>query len=85
MLIFIRLNGVLAQSIGASRIQITLPPTSTIQDMLENLEAKYPHAAKQIHLAIPVVNGSHQAKSIHLSPQQEVALLMPVAGGCGSL
>ena len=85
MLIFIRLNGTLAQSVGASRIQLTLPQAATIQEMLNILETRYPQAAKQIHLAIPVVNGIHQAKSIHLAPQQEVALLMPVAGGSGRL
>ena len=82
MQIFIRLNGSLAQSIGAPRIQLTLSQSEpTIEDMLQVLTDLHPQAEPQIKQAIPVISGQHQAKSTPLLANQEVALLMPVAGG----
>lgn len=82
MLIFIRLNGSLAQSIGTPHLQLTLPQNDpTIEDMLQMLTDMYPQAEQQFQQAIPVINGLHQAKSKSLVAHQEVALLMPMAGG----
>ena len=79
--IAIRLNGELARTAGRARLGIQLADPATITDLVEALKTQEPNLAEQLQRAIPVVNGRHATADQPISSGQEVALLMPVAGG----
>ena len=81
MQITVRINGVLASKIGLSRLSINLSPPATIQDLHQQLQSQYPQLSPEIGRAVAVIGGVHQAKTAVLQDGQEVALLVPIAGG----
>jgi molybdopterin converting factor small subunit len=64
---------------GLSRISITLADRATLDDLLSFLLAQYPASA--LGAAVAVVNGELVSHSTPLSDGQDVALLLPIAGG----
>ncbi|NLF63214.1 MAG: MoaD/ThiS family protein [Chloroflexi bacterium] len=78
----VRLNGQLMTTIGAPRLSLTLPEQATVADLLDVLAVQYPAAARLLRQAIPVVAGQHVTPATSLAGASEVALLMPIAGGC---
>lgn len=83
MQITVRVNGILVQKLGSARLSISLPPKATVHDLQQQLQQTHPHAAAELARAVAVVGGVHQSSTAVLQAGQEVALLMPVAGGCG--
>ena len=81
MLVSVRINGSLAQEIGSTRLRLDIPAPSTIEDLMIALGEQYPNSAESLTLAIPFVGGHHREKSASIQHGQEVALLMPAAGG----
>lgn len=80
--ISVRLNGQLMNTIGAPRLSLSLPVQATVADLLDALAAQYPDAALLLRQAIPVIAGRHVTPATSLAGAAEVALLMPIAGGC---
>lgn len=81
MQISVRLNAVLAQIAGAPRLQVTVGEGATVADVLQALVAAYPALGTRLERAVPVVGGSHARLTDKVAAEQEVAFLMPVAGG----
>lgn len=81
MNIHVRLSAGLAQAAGNSRLAVTLAEGATVADLLAHLQAEYPALSSKLVRAVPVVSGRHLGLSAPLSAGQEVALLLPVAGG----
>lgn len=81
MLIQVRINGALAQALGTVRLTATLDEAATIDELIAHLCQQYPKAKAKLTQAVPVIAGQHMPKSSILSSGQEVALLLPVAGG----
>ena len=54
---------------------------ATVQDVLNSLGEQYPNSAETLNIAIPFVAGRHLDKSAPIAQGQEIALLMPAAGG----
>ena len=81
MQVTVRINGILASNIGVARLAITLPSPATIQDLQQHLQDQYPHLAPEINRTVPVIGGAHQAVTAVLQDGQDIALLMPIAGG----
>ena len=81
MTVNVRLSGGLAQKVGVARLTITVSDGSTVADLREQLHAQYPAAASQLVLAVPVIAGQHVDWTVPLSSDQEVAFLLPIAGG----
>jgi molybdopterin synthase catalytic subunit/molybdopterin synthase sulfur carrier subunit len=81
MQVTVRVSGVLAQGMGMARFPVRLPDLSTAQTLLQHLRATYPHLSAEMERAVIVIGGAHQADSAMLQDGQEVALLMPIAGG----
>jgi len=77
----VRLGGGLAQLAGNARIGITLQEGATVADLLENLRLQYPELEQKLPTAIAMVSGRHAGHDAALVSGQEVALLLPVAGG----
>jgi len=84
MQISVRLNAVLAQIVGAPRLQLTVHEDATIADVLQTLEAAYPGLGTRLERAVPVLGGNHARLTDKVAADQEVAFLMPVAGGEGT-
>ncbi|GIV75757.1 MAG: hypothetical protein KatS3mg050_0151 [Litorilinea sp.] len=79
--ITVRLSAGLAQGIGQPRLQLTLAEAATMADLYAWLRDRYPDLAPQIDTAIPVIAGRHVPMTTPLTPNTEVALLLPVSGG----
>jgi molybdopterin converting factor small subunit len=79
--ISVRLNGQLATTIGAPRLQITLPDHASVAHLVAALAEQFPQAAPLVARAVPVVEGRHVSAATPLSGTSEVALLLPIAGG----
>lgn len=74
-----RLGAGLVLGSGAARLSISLGDGATVADLVDNLRAQYPVAL--LDTAIAVVGGEHVSNSAPLSDGQEIALLLPIAGG----
>lgn len=81
MLVSIRINGTLAQKLGTSRLNLQVETPATVQNVLVMLGEQYPNSAEIINIAIPFVAGRHLDKNATLKQGQQIALLMPAAGG----
>lgn len=81
MRVLVRVNGVLVQKLGVARLSLQLVEGATVADLLAVLAAQYPQGAVEVARTVPVVAGVHVEKTAVLHPNQEVALLLPVAGG----
>lgn len=81
MVLSIRINGLLAQEIGTTRLHVDVNPSTTIEALIQELKAKYPQSAETLQVAIPFVGGRHLDKTTTLKQGQQIALLMPAAGG----
>jgi len=79
--ITIRVNRDLAQALATTRLSIELPSPATVDDLLAYLSQTYPQASQRLTHAVAVSAGKHLAPSDELTSGQEVALLMPIAGG----
>ena len=77
MRVEVRLGAGLARVSGVSNLSIELRDDATVGDLLETLEHSHPGFDR----ALPVVAGSHVSRSTALQNGQQVALLLPVAGG----
>ena len=77
----VRVNGKLADEIGASRLKIEVTEPATVQDILDEMESRFPGSSGTICEAIPFVSGSHRGADEEIRTGQEITLLMPAAGG----
>ena len=81
MNIRVRLSAGLAQFVGNPRLIVTLAEDATVADLLDHLCIRHPALAPKLDVAIPMIAGRHAAHADLLVDAQEVALLLPVAGG----
>ncbi len=81
MQVSIRLSAALAQITGAPRVQVDVAEDATVAAATAALLARYPGLAARLQHAVPILAGAHATAADRLTPGQELALLMPVAGG----
>ena len=81
MNVHVRFSAGLTPLVGNSRLAVTLTEEATGADLLHHLKAEYPALEQKLGSAIPMIAGRHAAHTERLSAGQEVALLLPVAGG----
>jgi molybdopterin synthase sulfur carrier subunit len=79
--VVVRLGSGLATAAGTRRLRVELPRQSTVDTLLERLRETQPAIAPALGSALPVVRGSHASGADTLAEGDEVALLIPVAGG----
>jgi len=79
----VRLSAALAQITGAARMQVTVCDAATVADVRQALLASCPALAPRLQHAVSMVGGNHASPTDIVSADQEVAFLMPVAGGAG--
>ncbi|HRW50007.1 MAG: MoaD/ThiS family protein [Caldilinea sp.] len=81
MHVSVRLSAALAQVTGSPRLQVEIDDDATVADLIQTLEQRYPALAPRLKHAVPIVGGNHATSQEPLTAGQEVAFLMPVAGG----
>lgn len=81
MQVQVRLGSGLATAAGTRRLHVELPQDATVDTLLEHLRTAQPAIAAALDSALPVVRGTHASGGEPLSEGDEVALLIPVAGG----
>jgi molybdopterin synthase sulfur carrier subunit len=79
--VVVRLGSGLATAAGTRRLRVELPRQSTVDTLLQRLRETQPAIAPALDSALPVVRGSHASGADALAEGDEVALLIPVAGG----
>ena len=81
MQVSVRLSAALAQITGLPRVQVTVSEPATVANVIHALLEQYPALAPRLKHAVPIVGGNHASPDDPLVAGQEVAFLMPVAGG----
>ena len=81
MRINIRLSGELATLVGKHRFSMVVTDGATVADLLDLLRQEYPKSVPRLDTAVPVISGRHVTQSEPLADGQEVAFLLPIAGG----
>jgi len=77
----VRLGAGLNRFAEAPLLSIDLAEGSSVDDLLAALGAQQPSLEPALRSALPVVAGTHAEREQRLEPGDEVALLIPVAGG----
>jgi molybdopterin converting factor small subunit len=81
--IVVRLGSGLATAAGTRRLRVELPQEATVDTLLGRLAEAEPAIAPALDSALPVLRGTHASGGQPLADGDEVALLIPVAGGAG--
>jgi molybdopterin converting factor small subunit len=71
----------LSRLAAAPRLTLELPDGATVEDLYAHLAAAHADLGPALRAALPVVAGEHVPRDRALAHRQEVALLLPVAGG----
>jgi molybdopterin converting factor small subunit len=77
----VRLGSGLATAVGTRRLRVELPREATVDTLLERLGDSEPAIAPALDSALPILRGTHARGVEPLAEGDEVALLLPVAGG----
>jgi molybdopterin converting factor small subunit len=81
MRVRVRLGAGLSRFAAAPLLSLELDDGATIAQLLERLTAREPALEPALPSVLPVVHGTHAARDDVLHDGDEVALLIPVAGG----
>jgi molybdopterin converting factor small subunit len=79
----VRLGGGLARLAAAPRLSVELGEGATVDDLCAVLAEREPRLAPGLAAALTVVGGEQAERSRPLAAGEEVAFLIPVAGGSG--
>jgi molybdopterin converting factor small subunit len=79
----VRLGAGLSRFAGSPLLALELPDGGSVADLYAAIEENYPELAPALPSALPVVGGAHVEREAPLNAGDEVALLIPVAGGAG--
>lgn len=81
MQIKILLFATLKDQIGSSRIQIDVPPSSTVAEVRTALADRYPRVEAHLAAAIAAVNQEYANNTTAVHDGDEIAFFPPVSGG----
>jgi molybdopterin converting factor small subunit len=77
----IRLGAGIARLASTPLLAVELPDGATVDTLYERLGEDHPDLAPALRSALPVIGGRHAERSQSLAHGDEIALLIPVAGG----
>jgi molybdopterin converting factor small subunit len=81
----VRLGAGLSRFAGSPLLALELPEGGSVEDLYAVIGEHYPELAPALPSALPVMAGMHVERETALHPGDEVALLIPVAGGAGPM
>jgi sulfur-carrier protein len=79
----VRLGAGLSRLADAPLLSVDLDEGASVDDLLAALASRQPTLAPALPSALPVVSGTQVEREQRLAAGDEVALLIPVAGGAG--
>jgi len=77
----VRLGAGLSNVAGRPRLQMEVPEGTTVGDVLRRVGEEHPSLGDGLDAALTVVDGSQADAGRPLAEGEEIALLLPVAGG----
>jgi molybdopterin converting factor small subunit len=80
----VRLGAGLSRFADAPLLSLELDDGANVDDLLATLGREQPTLAPALRSALPVLAGEHVERGQELHAGDEVALLIPVAGGAGA-
>lgn len=81
MQVNVRLSGELARLSGTPRLALDLPDGATVADARTALLGRMPDLAGALDATLPLIRGNHVGAEHGLCHGDELALLLPAAGG----
>lgn len=81
MTVNVRLSGELARICGSARLSLDLADGATVADVRAALTEQVPALAGALDATLPLVRGAHVPPERTLGNGDELALLLPAAGG----
>jgi MoaE-MoaD fusion protein len=81
MRVRVRLGAGLSRFADAPLLSVDLAEGANVEDLLAAVAEEQPALAPALRSALPVVGGAHVERAQPLRAGDEVALLIPVAGG----
>jgi molybdopterin synthase sulfur carrier subunit len=81
MQVRVRLGAGLSRLSTSPALTFDLEDGATVDDLLARLRDSQPDLAPALRSALPVIGGVHAEPRQRLVDRQEIALLLPVAGG----
>jgi molybdopterin converting factor small subunit len=81
MRVRVRLGAGLSRFADTPLLSLELAEDASVDDLLAALETEQPALAPALPSALTVVAGTHVEREQRLHPGDEVALLIPIAGG----
>jgi molybdopterin converting factor small subunit len=81
MRVRVRLGAGLSRFADAPLLSVELAEGASVDDLLAALGSEQPGLAPALRSALPVLGGEHVERDKSLRAGDEVALLIPVAGG----
>lgn len=81
MQISVRLGPSLSQVAGAARLQVQVPESATVADLLNLLGNTYTDLAPSLPTTAVVIAGNVVTHDTLLIPGEEVSILQPISGG----
>ncbi len=81
MRVRVRLGAGLSRFADAPLLSLELAEGARVDDLLAALSSEQPALATALPSALPVLAGAHVERAQRLHPGDEVALLIPIAGG----
>jgi molybdopterin converting factor small subunit len=81
MNVAVRLSSELARLAGAPRLTVELAQGATVDELRRAVEAAHPGLGGALGAALPLIRGNHVGPDHKLTAGEEIALLLPAAGG----
>jgi len=66
---------------GRSQVDLEMPPSSTVQDLLDALVERYPHLEDRLPFTTVSVNHRQAHPDRDLREEDQVSLFPPIGGG----
>ena len=77
----VKLFAILKEKAGTSELTLELPDSSTVADLLREMERLHPGLVASVGQTMVAVNTEYATESQTLKDGDEVALIPPVSGG----
>jgi molybdopterin converting factor small subunit len=71
----------LATLVGRHRFSTAVADGATVGNLVDLLRHEHPESVSMLNTAVPIIAGRHVTQSEPLADGQEVAFLLPIAGG----
>lgn len=81
MKVCVLLFGPLASTAGARRVEVDLPPNSTLHTLRQRLHITHPALARHLPTSRFALNHEFAPDESTISPSDEIALIAAVSGG----